>query len=55
MNQEIVEEWIERVKEWIEKPGASPSFVESCKERIQMLEKQRGRFAMAAPTKKGRR
>jgi hypothetical protein len=37
----IIDEWIERVKTWMEEPGASPSLIESCKERIQTLEQQR--------------
>lgn len=36
----IIDERIERVKEWMERPGTSPSFIESCKERIRMLKSQ---------------
>jgi hypothetical protein len=46
----IIEEWIERVKEWMGRPDASPSFIESCKERIHMLEQQRDSHHYAAST-----
>jgi hypothetical protein len=39
--QNIFDEWIERVKEWMGRPDASPSFIESCKEHIKVLEWQR--------------